>query len=132
MTKIGVGAAVGAVLLGAVALFGWGSVSTTATTSSEAALDGAALFRAKGCATCHTGPDGQALFNEFPSLSNAAAFAGDRKPGMGAEEYLAESIREPYLFISPAFRSGGPTTAMPTLDVSDAEVDALVAYLLGD
>jgi hypothetical protein len=50
---------------------------------------------------------------------------------MSAEEYLAESIREPYVFISPAFRAGGPTTAMPMLDVSDAEVDALVNYLLG-
>ncbi len=51
---------------------------------------------------------------------------------MSAEDYLTESIQVPNAFISPAFRPNGPTTSMPTLNVSDAEVEALVSYLLGD
>jgi hypothetical protein len=51
---------------------------------------------------------------------------------MSAEDYVAESVRTPGAFISPAFQPiGGPTEAMPLLDVSDAELDALVRYLLG-
>jgi hypothetical protein len=51
---------------------------------------------------------------------------------MSAEDYVGESVRTPGAFISPAFQPiGGPTEAMPLLDVSDAELDALVRYLLG-
>ena len=51
---------------------------------------------------------------------------------MSADEYLTESIRVPNAFISPAFRPNGPTANMPTLNLSDPEVEALVSYLLGD
>lgn len=133
MSKLGVAAAIGAVLLAVASFVGWDSESSTAPAPAVTTeQDGAALFQAKGCATCHTGPDSQALFVEFPNLSDAASFAGERKPGMSAEEYLAESIRVPNAFLSPAFQPNGPTTSMPTLNVSDAEVDALVSYLLGD
>jgi hypothetical protein len=51
---------------------------------------------------------------------------------MTAEDCVAESVRTPGAFTSPAFVPiGGPTEAMPLLDVSDAELDALVRYLLG-
>ena len=51
---------------------------------------------------------------------------------MSAADYLAESMRNPSVFISPAFRGGfGPMTGMPDLNLSDAEIAALVAYLLG-
>jgi hypothetical protein len=41
-------------------------------------------------------------------------------------------VRTPGAFISPAFEPmGGPTEAMPLLDVSDAELHALVSYLMG-
>jgi mono/diheme cytochrome c family protein len=133
VTRTGVAAAIGAVVLAAAAFVGWDTVSTpSAEPASTTALVGAALFQAKGCATCHTGPDSQAMFLEFPNLSDAPSFAGDRRPGMSAEEYLTESIRVPTAFTSPAFRPNGPTANMPTLNLSDAEVEALVSYLLGD
>ncbi len=69
---------------------------------------------------------------EFPRSPTASSWAGSRRPGLSAEEYLDESIREPWAFISPEFHaSGGPTTAMPELGLSDAERDAVVAFLLG-
>jgi len=50
---------------------------------------------------------------------------------MSAEEYITQSIRDPIAVISPEFTAdGGPTTGMPTLALSDAEVEALVEYLL--
>jgi hypothetical protein len=51
---------------------------------------------------------------------------------MSAEEYVAESIRDPGAFIAPGWDTATGRPAMPDLAVSDAEVDALVAYLLGD
>lgn len=135
MTTPGIVAAIGAIALGVASIIGWGSTSTSRDASSSSAaaagLDGALLFRAKGCSTCHDGPETQALIDGFPSLVDVASFAGSRRPGYSPQEYVAESIKEPGAFFSPAFHGGvGPTTQMPTLDVSDAEVDALVAYLL--
>jgi mono/diheme cytochrome c family protein len=94
-------------------------------------LDGAAVFRAKGCASCHDGPDTTALARgAFPSLADAGEWAGQRRNGMSAAAYVEESIRRPSAFTSPIFSRTGGTGAMPELDLSDAEVDAVVAYLL--
>ncbi len=103
-------------------------VSTAAATSA----DGAALFQAKGCASCHHGPDSSALSGEsFPSLADVSTWAGERRSDLSAEQYLTESIREPGAFRSPMFSpAGGPTMAMPVLELTDVEVDAIVEYLL--
>ena len=131
MSPVGRAAAVGAMVLGSASVAVWiaGSEPTTAVGSTS---DGAALFRAKGCASCHTGPDSVAGFANFPKLDDAPAWAGDRRSGMSAAEYIAESIRAPGEFVSPAYApSGGPATAMPVLTLTDAEVELLVDYLLG-
>jgi cytochrome c551/c552 len=124
-------AAAAAIVAAAASVVSW---QTTATVNAggvgRPALDGAALFRAKGCATCHDGPHTTAQFVDFPSLRNAPDWAADRRPGMNAADYLAESIRTPSAFLSPAFVAGGPTSAMPDLATTDAEVDALVDHLL--
>jgi hypothetical protein len=79
---------------------------------------------------CHDGPDSTASTG-FPSLADADTWAGERRDGMSAEEYLAQSIREPWAFISPEFEpAGGPTQAMPALGLREPEIDAIVAYLL--
>jgi mono/diheme cytochrome c family protein len=93
------------------------------------AASGATLFQAKGCAGCHPGPDSSPQFADYPSLVNAADWAGTRREGMDAGTYLAESIRTPGVFVSPAFREQGPSP-MPALGLSDPEIDALVDYLL--
>jgi mono/diheme cytochrome c family protein len=97
-----------------------------------AGVDGPTLFRNKGCAACHGDPEDEATGGPCPDLSDVREWAGERRSGMSAEDYLAESIREPAAFMSPAFRPGGngPVQAMPELDVSEEEIDALVAYLL--
>lgn len=95
-------------------------------------LDGASLFLAKGCASCHTGPDSTSPHG-LPDLRDASTWAATRQPGQSAEQYLAESMRSPGAFISPEFDGPqGPTSGMPTLALSEAEIDVLVAYLLGE
>lgn len=96
------------------------------------AADGAQLFRTKGCATCHDGPDGASLTDAGPSLADAATWAGERVPDLSAREYVEASIRNPSAFISPERRvaTGGPGVSMPLLRMSDDEIDAIVTYLL--
>ena len=78
------------------------------------------------------GPDSTAVMVDFPSLADAPSWAGERRPGLTAEQYVAESIRSPTAFISPEFRPGGATDAMPDLHLTEAEIAAVVQYLLGD
>ena len=130
MTKQGIACALGAVLAVVGTWIGWRDDGSEPVRAAPA-LDGQTLFHAKGCATCHTGPTSTASMGEFPSLAAASSWAGSRRPGVSAEEYLDESIREPWAFISPEYHgSGGPTTAMPQLGLSDAERNAVVAFLL--
>jgi mono/diheme cytochrome c family protein len=134
VTGRGLAAAVIAVAAAIGAIVGWGTASTRDASRAVAgdSLSGATLFRTKGCASCHNGPETEAIVGIGPDLSDAASWAGDRRPAMTAEDYVAESVRTPGAFISPAFEPiGGPTDAMPQLDVSDAELDAVVSYLLG-
>jgi cytochrome c551/c552 len=108
-------------------------VTATFRPSGEdaSALDGGALFTTKGCASCHTGPDSTSFSDAGPSLAAAPSWAADRVAGMTAAEYLEQSMRSPSAFISPAWTGpNGPTIGMPMLQLSDAEVDALVDYLL--
>lgn len=101
------------------------------TGDEAAALDGAALFRAKGCASCHDGPDGTSMIGAGPSLADAPSWAGQRLDGVSAEDYLEQSMRSPSAFISPEYRPiGGPNDGMPVLQLSDREIAALVDYLL--
>ena len=132
MTRAGIIAACGAVVALCGTYISWNEGSARSTTTAPAAIDGQALFRAKGCATCHTGPDSNAAVGAmFPSLAYASSWASDRKPGYTAQEYLRESMLQPGVFISPVFTpSGGPTTGMPDLHLTPAEAEALASYLL--
>jgi cytochrome c oxidase subunit 2 len=88
---------------------------------------GAALFQAKGCATCHDGPSSAAAISVGPDLGELPNVAATREPGMSAEAYVRQSIRTPQAFVV----AGYTTVLMPTLPVDDQELDALVRYLLG-
>ena len=119
----------GAVVAGGAAVSARREPSTAAVDAPAAAtVDGADLFRAKGCASCHQGPGSDSGFGAGPNLSDASSWAGDRIDGVDARAYLAQSILDPPAFISPAaFPSGG---RMPVIAVGPGEVEALVAHLL--
>ena len=129
MTRSGRTAAIAAALAVAGTWLAWRGEA--ASTAGPPTFDGAAVFMAKGCAVCHDATGTTARFEGFPSLVDAADWAADRNPALTAEEYVRQSLLAPGEYISPAFTSGvGPTDAMPILQISPAEVDALVDFVL--
>lgn len=77
-----------------------------------------------GCLTCHAlGREGL----RAPDLAGIGAAAGERKPGMSAEEYLRESIEDPCAYVIEGFDCIMPQTLLQTL--GPAKVTALIAYL---
>lgn len=126
MTRVGALAGAASLLAAASAIVAWRDEPATSPAMRPA---GAALFAAKGCGLCHAGPDSTPLqFQGVPSLVGASRWAGQRREAMDAATYLAESIRSPTAFISPTW--GGAETIMPDLGLTEAEIDALVDYLL--
>jgi len=90
-------------------------------------LDGRAVFAARGCTGCHTA-HGVGHGGVAPDLTDLASRAGSQVEGMSAEAYVRQSIRDPQAFRAPGFEGG--FVQMPTLSLSDAEVDAVVEFLL--
>lgn len=80
-----------------------------------------------GCRICHSLDPGVTLVG--PSFAGVATRAAERVPGVGAEDYLRESILDPDAYVVEGFPAG---QMVPTyLDILDEEdVDNLVAFLL--
>ncbi len=91
------------------------------------AQNGAKLFAPKGCGACHTiaGVEG-ASGTIGPELSHIATVAQTRKPGVEAEAYIRESIQTPAAHTVEGFAAG----LMPTLPLTESELDDIVAMLL--
>ena len=105
-------------------------VATTAPPAGGDA-DGQALFVGGACASCHT-IEGLTTGLVGPDLTNIGTDAAARKPGMSAKDYVTESIRDPEAFVATGVERAIPglmTTAI-TASLSDADVDALVEFLL--
>lgn len=134
------GSPVSALVAAGVAVVALGGAATLLLTDAPetsgpaapavAAVDGRTLFRLKGCASCHDGPDSTAEIGAGPPLVDAARWAGRRRPGLSAGDYLRESILAPDAFVSPA--SAASSREMPTLSLTADEVERLVAYLLAE
>jgi cytochrome c2 len=86
---------------------------------------GQMVFLSNGCNGCHTLNETPGNVQIGPDLTHVDALAGSRVDGLSAEEYISQSLREPQAFVVSGF---GPQ--MPTLSLSDAEVEALVELLL--
>ena len=84
-----------------------------------------------GCGACHT-VEGVAAGMVGPDLTHIGSEAASRKPGMSAEEYLIESIKNPEAFVAEGVERAMPglMTAAVTANLTDEEVDGLVAFLL--
>jgi cbb3-type cytochrome c oxidase subunit III len=86
--------------------------ATDSKSSSSAKVDGAALFVAQKCATCH-GPDGKGKVKGAPNFTDAAW------PKKESDADLTEDIKKGKPPKMPAFE----------LKLNDGEIKALVAYL---
>ncbi len=84
-----------------------------------------------GCGACHT-VEGVAAGVVGPDLTYIGSEAASRKPGMSAEDYLIESIKEPEAFVAEGVERAMPglMTAAVTSHLTDEQVDGLVAFLL--
>jgi cytochrome c551/c552 len=114
------------VLLGGatVAVFAMDSQSGQA---DPQAVDGRVVFLTKGCTSCHS-LDGVSTTGQIgPNLTGLADRAGDRVEGLGAEDYIRQSVLDPEAFVVDGF---GPL--MPTLPLDTEELDALVEFLLAE
>ena len=87
---------------------------------------GKQVYREKNCASCHRiGTEGG---TGGPPLTHIATVAETHKPGMTAEEYVRESIRDPGAYVVPGY----PDTMPRGLDrsMSEEDFDDLVRFLL--
>jgi mono/diheme cytochrome c family protein len=104
--------------------------SVASSTGADALVErGQMLFYAKGCAACHRMAgisDGVGA----PDLTSLQQVADSRRPGLSAEAYVHESLRTPSAFIAPGWNAMSGNLAMPDLGLSDAEIEALTAFLL--
>ena len=94
--------------------------------------DGEAIFTSSGgCAACHT-IEGVTTGLVGPDLTHIGTAAGTRKPGVSAEDYIRESIREPEAFVAEGVERAIPglMTSALTASLTDGQVDALVEFLL--
>lgn len=112
------------------------AIATISVYSSEPSVrsirstpTGEVLFLTKGCGGCHSIAGVAERATNAPDLTDLAQIAGDRVVGLTAEAYVRQSLREPQAFIVPGF---GGNFEMPTLALTDDEIDSLVAFLLSD
>ncbi len=79
-----------------------------------------------GCFTCHGfGSPG----TRAPDLQGVGARAATRKRGYTAEQYLREHLIAPCTYIVEGYQCLMTPMNKPPVSLSDAEIDAVIAYL---
>jgi hypothetical protein len=80
------------------------------------------------CSTCHQPVIGQFSFSVGPNLDGIGERAGTRVDGLGAEEYLRQSILEPERYIVSGYRD----IMYPDYSayLMEQNIQDLIAYLL--
>ena len=84
-----------------------------------------------GCQGCHSldGSEKTVGFFIAPTWQGISGRAGDRVPGLSAEEYLRESIVDPAAYIVEGYSDGTMPKGFRFL-LSEEDIDSLVAFLL--
>jgi cytochrome c oxidase subunit 2 len=100
------------------------SSDNDASTDTTAVQRGAAAASQQGCTTCH-GDKGQGgVGPAWQGLAGSTVELGDGTDVVADSDYIRRSIVDPQ-----ADRVADYTAQMPQFDLSDDEVDALVAYI---
>lgn len=114
-------AALALVALAAITVFPGAARTDAPAPTATPALDGKALFLAKGCATCHS--------HAAVSTTNRAAIGPDLTRYTNSPDFLRRWLADPQAVrpqTAPAF---GPSGVMPNLHLSPEEIDALIAFI---
>lgn len=84
-----------------------------------------------GCVACHTIPGIPGAVGQVgPNLANIGVDGATRIDGYTAKEYIHESIVNPLAFTAPECPTGPCIAgAMPPIQLTEAEVEAIVNYL---
>ena len=112
------------VVLATVTAFAWIGGNSGPAGSS---LDGPAIFQTRGCVGCHSIQGVTDAASIGPDLTGLGERAGDRVDGLDPSEYVIQSVRSPQAFIVPGY-----SAFMPTIELSDDELEVLVDFLLED
>jgi mono/diheme cytochrome c family protein len=85
--------------------------------------NGERLFKSESCSACHATGDRNGT---GPGMARIGVTAATRVQGLGVDEYIEQSIREPGTFVLDGFSNLMPKTfsRLPQDDVDD-----LIAYL---
>lgn len=101
-----------------------GNAATVQPTLSAAGEAGRELARSAGCAACH-GPSGEGGTGPvFVGLYGSTVELRDGETVVADEAYLYEAITDP-----AAKQVAGYGFNMPTNDLSDAEVEQVIAFI---
>lgn len=130
MSMIGTRPPLFATVLAAVAVFGFtacGSDSSSSSPPSGLSPEGdrgREIARPNGCSSCH-GADGEGSMGPpFIGLYGSTVTFDDGTTAVADDAYLRESIRQP-----AARRVAGYQLPMPASNLTDEEVDLLIAYI---
>ncbi len=91
----------------------------------NAAAQGAKVFAAQGCSSCHTFKPANATGKVGPDLDKLPEYA--KKAGKPLDEFIRQSIEDPNAYVEQGYQPNVMPNFKPIL--KPAEVDALVQYL---
>jgi cytochrome c553 len=95
--------------------------------ASDPIARGRQVYGASGCASCHEASLSNLFRPVGPPLREVGRVAGERVPGLPAEEYLRQSITDPGAYVVPGYPDSMPRGLARSLSPED--LAALVAYL---
>lgn len=104
----------------------WLAGQTKATTSPNAAVSGAAVFKNNGCAACHTLSAAGATGKVGPDLDKLPQWA--QQAHQPLQSFVSTSITDPNAYIQPGY----PKNVMPETfsSLPKDQLNALVQYLI--
>jgi cytochrome c2 len=80
-----------------------------------------------GCRICHSLEKNEKIIG--PSFYGIADRAGERVPGLTAEEYLRQSILEPNAFVVPSYPAGQMIQNFGSI-LTEEQINDLIAFLM--
>jgi cytochrome c oxidase subunit 2 len=103
---------------------GTSAATPTPVPGGDPVAAGMALFQANACSGCHSTGTNTIV---GPGLAGIGDRAATTAPGLNADAYITQSIREPQAFIVEGFSAPSPMPAFGSL--SDTDISNLIAYL---
>ena len=101
-----------------------GACASNSDGAKTPADQGKAIAMRAGCTSCHGATSVGGLGPTWNGLAGSTVKLDDGSTVVADDTYLAESIRSP-----SAKKVAGYSIAMPTIQLSDEEVAALIAYI---